>query len=229
MSVGRWQYRVYYGRVSKTGRLPHRYRPLAGHTPHHLVLTVRDDVPALHRREIRFLFGRVQRATLALYPEVSFACATLMTDHIHLVMQAGSAPTRISRAIQYLASNLALGINRIFGRTGAVFRDRYFSRILSTVSELVRALKYVGLNPVRAGLCRRPEDWLGSSIAACLANPEQDRWSFRGWMYRVLGFGGGIRDALRRILSGQTRARPPGRSRQNRLPFARGLPRSAPS
>lgn len=198
-----------------------------GHTPHHVVLTVRDGVPALHRREVRLLFGRVQRAVLARYPGVSFAAAVLMPDHVHLILQSGSASTQISRAIQYLASNLALGINRIFRRRGTVFRDRFFSRILGTVSELVRALRYAGMNPVKAGLCRRPEDWRGSSIAACLARPASDRWSFRGWMYRLLGFHEDVRESLRRILSGLTSPRVPGRSRQNRLPFARGLPRHA--
>lgn len=211
--------------MTKSDRLPHRIRLLAGHTPHHVVLTVRDGVPALYRREVRFLFGRVQRETLVRYPDVSFAAGVLMRDHLHLVMQAGSAPEQISRAIQYLASNLALGLNRIFGRRGAVFRDRFFSRALSTVSELVRALRYVGMNPVKAGLCRRPQDWCASSIAECLARPVTSRWSFRGWQYRLLGFYDDACEALRRILSGSTSPRAPGRSRQKRLPFARGLPR----
>lgn len=217
--------RVYYGCMQRSDGLPHRIRLLAGHTPHHVVLTVRDDVPALHRREVRLLFGRVQRETLARYPDVSFAAVTAMPDHLHVIMQARSAPGAISRAIQYLASNLARGLNRICGRRGAVFRDRFFSRVLSTVSELVRALRYVGMNPVKAGLCRRPEDWPASSIAACIAHPGSDRWSFRGWMYRLLGFDEDVGQALRRILSGSTSPRAPGRFRQNRLPFGRGLPR----
>ena len=185
---------------------------------------MRDDVPALHRREVRFLFGRVQRETLARYPDVSFAAAVLMKDHAHLILQAESACRQISRALQYLSSKLALGINRIFRRRGTVFRDRYFSRALTTVSELVRALRYVGMNPVKAGLCRRPQDWCASSIGECLARPVTSRWSFRGWRYRLLGFHEDACDALRRVLSGSTSPRAPGRSRQNRLPFARGLP-----
>jgi REP element-mobilizing transposase RayT len=210
--------------MKNQGRLPHRTRPLVGHAPHHVVLTVRDDVPVLYRREVRLLFGRVQRATVERFPEVSFSAGVVMRDHLHLVMQAGSVAARISEAIQYLASSLALGINRIFGRRGTVFRDRFFSRALSTVSELVRALRYVGLNPVKAGLCRRPEDWVASSIAAHLNGHRPQAWSFRGWMYKLLGFGRDVRDALSRIMSGRTAPRPPGRYRQNRLPFARGRP-----
>lgn len=179
-------------------------------------------MPALYRREVRLLFGRVQRTTVERFPEVSFAAGVCMRDHIHLVMEAGSAAARISEAIQYLASNLALGINRLFCRRGSVFRDRFFSRVLATVSELVRALRYVGMNPVKAGLCRRPEDWIASSIAAFLNGHRPEPWSFRGWMYRLLGFGEDLRDALQRIMSGRTAPRLPGRSRQNRLPFARG-------
>lgn len=148
-----------------------------------------------------------------------------MPSHYHLILQASGQAADIPRMIQFLASKLARGINRFAGRRGAVFRERYFSRILSTVSELVQALKYVGQNPVKARLVRRPEDWAASSVAECLGRRRPtDAWAYRGWMYRVLGFFEDAARALARILSGETGVRKPGRSRQAKLPFARGLP-----
>ena len=130
--------------------------------------------------------------------------------------------------MQFLSSKFARGINRIFGRKGSVFRERFFSRVLSTVSELVQALRYVGLNPVKAGLCLRPEEWAGSAVPAYGSTPQPEApWAWRGWMYRVLGFHQNARAALSKILTGATCPRRPGRGRQNRLPFRRGLPRLA--
>ena len=206
-------------------RLPHLARHLVRHNPHHVVMTVEADVPPLHRREIRELWLSVQVAACRRYAGISFSGGVLMPTHIHLIVQAAGRAADISRAIQYLASKLALGINRLTGRTGAVFRDRFFSRALSTVSELVSAMRYVGQNPVRARLVRRPEDWAASSVAEGLGRTRATQaWAYRGWMYRLLGFFDDPRAALERILSGKTRARSPGRSRQNRLPFGRGVP-----
>lgn len=148
-----------------------------------------------------------------------------MPSHYHLVLQASGQPADISRMIQFLASRLARGINQLAGREGSVFADRYFSRVLSTVSELVGALRYVGLNPVKARLVRRPEDWAASSVAECLGRTRPTgAWAYRGWMYRLLGFIEDSAGALARILSGETTERKPGHCRQARLPFKKGLP-----
>lgn len=210
--------------TSKRDQLPHVTRHLVRHDPHHVVLTVRKDVPPLHRREIRDLWLKLQAQACERYPGVSFSAGTAMPDHLHLVIQSTGSGADISRSIQFLASKLALGINKIAGRSGRVFRDRFFARALTTVSELVRVLRYVGQNPVRARLVRRPEDWVASSVSACLDRSRTPApWAFRGWMYRVLGFFDDPQAALERILRGEARERSPGRSRQNRLPFKRGL------
>lgn len=210
--------------TSKRDLLPHVVRPLSRRDPHHVVLTARRDVPPLHRREIRDLWRKLQTEAGERYPGVSFSAGCLMPSHLHLVVQATGSGATISRAIQFLASKFALGINRIARRRGQVFQDRFFSRVVSTVSDLVRVIRYVGQNPVRAGLVRRPEDWVASSVPDCLDRSRTpSHWSFRGWMYRVLGFFDDPQAALVRILNGETRARSPGRSRQNRLPFGRGL------
>jgi REP element-mobilizing transposase RayT len=212
--------------MSRTGsRLPHAKRHLVRHDPHHVVLTVHNDIPPLHRREIRDLWFSLQAAASLRYPGVSFSLGCSMPDHIHLIVQAAGQAADISRAIQYLASKLARGINRIAGRSGQVFRDRFYARVLSTVSELVRAMRYVGQNPVKARLVRRPEDWAASSVPEGLGRARATgARSFQGWMYRLLGLLDDPIRTLARILSGEIRARSPGRSRQNRLPFGRLAP-----
>jgi REP element-mobilizing transposase RayT len=208
----------------RLARIPHRPRGLEPHRPTHVVLTVRPGLPPLHAPHIRYLFGHVQRVVVQRFPRVSFSAACLMPDHVHLLVQSRVSGSDVARAMQFLAANMARGINHICQRRGTVFRDRYFSRVLNTVSELAGVLRYIANNPVRAKLCKRVGEWFSSSIDACLRSARaQKRWSFPGWMYRVLGFHEDPGAALRRIVDGAVLpVRASGR--QNRLPFSRGLP-----
>jgi putative transposase len=56
--------------------------------------------------------------------------------------------------------------NRRYGRCGHVFQARFRSILVERDSYLLRACRYVVLNPVRAGLCLDPEEWLWSSYRA---------------------------------------------------------------
>ena len=191
--------------------------------PHHLVLTVEPDVPALHRRTIREIFAVAIRQTTRKYPDVSFSLGCLMPDHAHLVAQPGRERSMISRAMQHLAAGLARAINRAYGRQGRVFRDRFFSRALRTASELLGVLHYIGMNPVKAGYVKRPEDWVASGVRPFLGGYlEKSPWRFWGWAYRVLGFEEDPGQALRDILSGKRRRRTGTGGRQLRLPLLGG-------
>jgi putative transposase len=50
--------------------------------------------------------------------------------------------------------------NRHHGLRGHVWGERFFSRIIGSLADLVSTFLYIDLNPVRAGLAVRSEDWL---------------------------------------------------------------------
>jgi hypothetical protein len=54
--------------------------------------------------------------------------------------------------------------NRSRGEVGRLLQPRFFDRALRTVQEYNEKVQYIHLNPVRAGLARRPEDWRWSSV-----------------------------------------------------------------
>jgi hypothetical protein len=58
--------------------------------------------------------------------------------------------------------------NTRYGGKGHVFGARYSSTLIETDAHLQDAIRYVALNPVRAGLCVFPEDWPWSSHAEAL-------------------------------------------------------------
>jgi hypothetical protein len=53
--------------------------------------------------------------------------------------------------------------NQRRGTDGELWQPRFFDRALRSVDEYNEKLEYIHLNPVKAGLVSRPEDWGWSS------------------------------------------------------------------
>lgn len=150
--------------------------------------------------------------------------AVAMHDHVHLIVETPRGTASLGDVMRTLTSKIALEVNRRWRRRGALFRDRYFSRVMKTLSELVRGIRYVAFNPVKAKYCKRPEDWGTSSVRDVMNGTLSDAiWRFRGWMYRALGFLDDPRAALAGILDGRRQPVVARGGRQARLPFVTGL------
>jgi len=67
---------------------------------------------------------------------------SVQSNHLHLIVEADDGRA-LSRGIQGLAIRLAKAVNRILGRRGRVWGDRYHVRALKTPSEVRNALIYV--------------------------------------------------------------------------------------
>ena len=108
-------------------------------------------------------------------------------NHIHLLVEA---PDRraLARAIQGFSIRVAKGLNRMMGRKGRVFDDRYHARVLRTPTEVRRAIHYV-LENARRDAAERGEtyapgyvDPYSSAGAPDLALPPAQTWLLRtGW------------------------------------------------
>jgi putative transposase len=84
---------------------------------------------------------------------------TVMGNHFHLIIQPGKGES-LSRIMQWILSVFAQAYNRLHGMIGHVWGERFFSRIIRTVSEYLIAFNYVDENPVKAGLIRFCGDWV---------------------------------------------------------------------
>ena len=87
----------------------------------------------------------------------------LMGTHYHLLLTTPNGD--VAAGMQRLNSLYAQTFNRRHGAAGHLFMGRYHSEFIQTDSHLLETTRYVALNPVRAGLCERPEDWPWSSFA----------------------------------------------------------------
>src|SRR5579871_1289894 len=63
-------------------------------------------------------------------------------NHVHLIVEALDGRA-LSRGVQGLAIRMAKGLNRMMGKRGKVFADRFHSRILRTPTETRNAVHYV--------------------------------------------------------------------------------------
>ena len=66
-------------------------------------------------------------------------------NHLHFIVEAEDAAA-LSRAIQGLTIRLAKALNRVMGRSGKVFADRYHAHLLRTPREVRNAIHYAVTN-----------------------------------------------------------------------------------
>ena len=84
----------------------------------------------------------------------------LMPNHVHLVLYPD---IELARAVNAIKRNAAAEANRLLSRNGPCWAKDYFDRWIRNQDEERRITRYIENNPVKAGLCRTPEDWPWSS------------------------------------------------------------------
>ena len=121
--------------------VPHQCRPLhhARH-PLHVTLRARQGLPSL-RTDAAFpaLQKGLAQASRSGLRILQFS---IQNDHVHLIVEAVDRHA-LSRGLQGLAIRIAKRLNRVLGRRGRVWADRYHARALRTPREMRNALVYV--------------------------------------------------------------------------------------
>lgn len=90
----------------------------------------------------------------------------LMPNHVHLILNPG-ASDGLSRGVGEAHRRFTAFANARARVTGHLFQAR-FHCVAMDEAHCLNAVRYLAFNPVRAGLCARPEDWPWSSVAAHL-------------------------------------------------------------
>ncbi len=210
--------------------VPHRPRAeFRERFPLHVTMRLRAGLPNLRRT----LPHRVLRKSLARGCEkVGFRVTeySIQSNHLHLIVE-GSDRDRIARGIQGLCVRIARGLNRLWGRRGSVFADRYHDTVLRTPRQVRHALLYVLQNCRKHGIAFAQADPFSSGpwfqgwteapdrIARLPAHAPTARastWLLRlGWRRR------GTLDWSERPQTAERARRPPGRGARTRSPRAR--------
>src|SRR5690348_14083808 len=84
----------------------------------------------------------------------------IMPEHVHLLL---SEPERsdLAAAIKSLKQGIA---RRLIGSAEHFWQKRYYDFNVRSHAQFLQKLRYIHNNPVKSGLCARPEDWVWSSF-----------------------------------------------------------------
>ncbi len=98
----------------------------------------------------------------------------LMTNHIH-ILATPEAKHSLSDTMKVVGSRYAQYINLKYRRTGTLWEGRHRSSLIQSDRYLLRCYRYIELNPVRAGMVSRPEEYRWSSYGV-------NGWSDASWL-----------------------------------------------
>ena len=86
----------------------------------------------------------------------------LMGNHVHLLIREGEE-TSLGDVFRHIGSAFVYWYNIKYERAGHLFQDRYKSEPVDTEAYMLTVFRYILMNPVKAGLCTRVEQYPYSS------------------------------------------------------------------
>lgn len=184
-----------------------RPRLVVPNCPHHVTQRGnRKQQTFFTNEDFRAYINLIRKAKDAANVEIWAYC--LMPNHIHMIVVPEDVGG-ISRLIQHPHRRYAWRINQRMGWQGHLWQERYHSFPMDE-SHVVAAVRYVELNPVRAGLCKDPREWRWSSVHAHLgtgADPLVDIAPFTRQIANWLSYlSAGVDQYMLRALREHTRS-----------------------
>lgn len=143
-----------------------------------------------NNREACFLEAEDYQFYLELWKElpgrygVGVHAYCLMTNHVHFLVTPDN-DTAASNTMKVVGSRYAQYVNKKYRRTGTLWEGRHRASLVQSERYLLTCMRYIELNPVRAQMVGRPEEYRWSSYGI-------NAWADRGWLreheeYRRLG------------------------------------------
>ena len=139
---------------------------------------MRSDVPSLRTVPIVRAIERTFRGGCRR-PGFRLVHYSLQGNHAHLIVEARDRGA-LGCGMKAIGARLALAVNRVAGRSGPVFADRYHLKLLPTPKQAWNALRYVLLNARRHAAKTRP----AAADPIRLDPASSARW-FEGWKRKV--------------------------------------------
>ena len=109
----------------------------------------------------------------------------LMSTHYHVLVRTPNPD--LARGMQRLNACYAQHFNRRHGETGHRFERRYHSVLIESDAHALELVRYLALNPVRAGACREPAAWGWSSYATIVRRERPPYCLADEWLLAYFG------------------------------------------
>lgn len=157
-------------RLDAHAYVPHVARVAkAGKYPMHVTARAVRGLPSFRESRI----GSLVLLQLRRLNDTTFQIShhSVQKNHVHLIVEADDRPT-VSRKMSGFMASFAKRLNVELGRTGKVWRERFYCRDVTTASEMHNVLTYVFGNAKKHGDIPRDSLQLDSFSSA---------WTFDGW------------------------------------------------
>ena len=112
--------------------------------------------PILARSEVHEAFRAFCMRAQAR--DISVGRYVIMPDHVHLFVSMPETGITLTRWIQMLKTVLGKELLRV-GFQKPHWQEGFFDHVLRSSESYDQKWEYVRMNPVRAGLCREPDQW----------------------------------------------------------------------
>ena len=177
-----FQFKTWGGKREGAGRPPtndkaglkhERRTPVSGNEPMHVTMRIARGLPPLRTRKY---YAVVKMAIELASKRADFAVVhySVQRDHLHLIVEADGTGS-LARGIQSLTCRLARNLNKLLGRRGPVFSDRYHLHVLTSPRETANCLHYVLNNT------RRHAKKEGVALERDFVDPMSSSFNFDGW------------------------------------------------
>ena len=204
---GQLAFRSWGGTRPGAGRKPNGIKAGASHAqkaalaarfPVHVTMRLLDGLSGLRQRAE---YGVLKTCFIAACERRGFRIVhySVQTNHLHLIVEARGREA-LARGLQGLFIRVAKALNKVWGRTGTVFADRYHDHVLRTPREVRSALAYV-LNNARRHR-RRSTAMASDGRRVTCPDPYSSGWWFDGWKERFTVKG--LERASRPVAAGRT-------------------------
>ena len=168
--------------------MPRRARIIVPGVVHHVTQRGNNRQQVFYSDDDRRLYlDLLTRYAIRYGTQIAGYC--LMTNHVHLLV-VPAHENSLARTFGQTHAEYALALNLSEKRSGHLWQNRFFSCPLDA-AHLENALRYVELNPIRAGLTVMPWDWPWSSAKAHSQKHANDAvldrsgrldgWDYAGW------------------------------------------------
>lgn len=101
----------------------------------------------------------------------------VMNNHTHFLIKSKTIKN-LSNYMHSLNTRYGCYYNKKYKRVGYVFRDRYKAEGIYSERQLYSCIKYIYNNPVKAGLCKKPEEYLYSNYRPVIKFKTDELYTF---------------------------------------------------
>ena len=95
---------------------------------------------------------------------------TLMTNHIHLQIQTKEKHIGFMKRVNNFYAKY---FNNKYDYVGHLFQERYGSEVITSDGYLLETSRYIHLNPVRANMVKKPEEYQWSSYCMYIGKKKE--------------------------------------------------------